>query len=159
MGRFKCTVADVACTETAMNTKSMRLPPRRILTPNKRKESEGVVYALSTIKKQKPDSPLPDFDKESDPDPSNQLLAGYLAHEFLTKGTLFGQPWHPARTESSAAASVSKSMEAKPSCRESEAKPDVEKFQTYLEVADLINRGGAHLSGIVNPTQLAGFLL
>ncbi|XP_015891340.2 uncharacterized protein LOC107425815 [Ziziphus jujuba] len=124
-----------------MNTKTMRLPPRRILTPNKRKESEGVVNALSTTKKQKPDSPLPDSNKEPDPAPSNQLLAGYLAHEFLTKGTLFGQPWDPARAESSPAASVSKSMEAKPSeSPESEAEPHVENIQRYLEVADLMNR-------------------
>ncbi|KAF3436118.1 hypothetical protein FNV43_RR23210 [Rhamnella rubrinervis] len=132
----------------------MRLPPRRISTSNKRKESEGGVDALSTSKKQKPDSPRPGLDKESDPESSNQLLAGYLAHEFLTKGTLLGQPWDPARAES-AAVSVSK---PKPTAEMEEAEPHVERLQRYLEVADLINKGGAHLPGIVNPTHLAGFL-
>ena len=132
----------------------MRLPPRRISTSNKRKESEGGVYALSTTKKQKPDSPQPGSDTESDPDLSNQLLAGYLAHEFLTKGTLFGQQWDPAGAESGAV-SVSK---PKSTTEMEEAEPHVKKLQRYLAVADLINKGGAHLPGIVNPTQLAGFL-
>lgn len=72
---------------------------------------------------------------------SGQLLAGYLAHEFLTKGTLLGQPWCRSGEDEA---------EAEP--------PQYEKLERYVEVADLLKTDGAQLAGIVNPTQLARFL-
>ncbi|XP_027938050.1 uncharacterized protein LOC114192507 isoform X3 [Vigna unguiculata] len=95
-----------------MNTKTMRLPPRRVLTPtNKRKERDDPfdrpkpIPAPPTTKILKPDRPVDPITATSkavfvEPKPSNQLLAGYLAHEFLTKGTLLGQPWAPPKGKS-----------------------------------------------------------
>ncbi|XP_073112084.1 uncharacterized protein [Elaeis guineensis] len=82
---------------------------------------------------------------------SNQLLAGYLAHEFLTKGTLFGQRWEPARSE------PEKSLETvRPAVRD---EPEPAKPQrAYVEVSHLVKMGGVHIPGVVNPTQLARWL-
>ncbi|KAG2713671.1 hypothetical protein I3843_04G178200 [Carya illinoinensis] len=84
-----------------MSTKTMRLPPRRVLTPKvidkKRKEREGLgLGALEPSSKPSRSKPAGCVD---DPIPSNRLLAGYLAHEFLTRGTLLGLPWDPAKKE------------------------------------------------------------
>lgn len=140
----------------------MRLPPRRVLTPNainnKRKDREE----FDALKPKPPPPPtkLPEPDAPQD-EPispsSNQLLAGYLAHEFLTKGTLFGQLWDPVENE---VVPVSPKKRAKPS-RNGEAEPSggqLEDYQRYVEVASLLKTDGAHLPGIVNPTQLACFL-
>ncbi|KAJ0113192.1 hypothetical protein Patl1_01734 [Pistacia atlantica] len=73
----------------------MRLPPRRVLTPTKRKERDD--YKPPTTKSLKPTPAEPESYKAPDPvTSSNQLLAGYLAHEYLTKGTLFGKPFEAA---------------------------------------------------------------
>ncbi|PKU62643.1 uncharacterized protein LOC110112863 [Dendrobium catenatum] len=68
----------------------------------------------------------------------NRLLAGYLAHEFLTSGTLFGQMWDPARSVQPV------------------RKP--EPVMAYADVAVLLKGNGAHIPGVVNPTQLARWL-
>ncbi|XP_059433029.1 uncharacterized protein LOC132166260 [Corylus avellana] len=143
-----------------MNTKTMRLPPRRVLTPNainnKRKDREE----FDALKPQTPPTKLPKPDApQAEPisPSSNQLLAGYLAHEFLSKGTLFGQLWDPVENE---VVPVSPKKRAKPS-RNGEAEPSggqLEDYQRYVEVASLLKTDGAHLPGIVNPTQLACFL-
>lgn len=162
-GSVWCLAADVACTQNGtMNTKTMRLPPRRILTPNainnkKRKDREEFdALKPSTTKLTKPE---PDAPKAEPINQSNQLLAGYLAHEFLTRGTLFGQPWgDPAKNEVVPVSPPKK--RAKPS-RNDEAEPSdgqLEDYQRYVEVASLLKTDGAHLPGIVNPTQLACFL-
>lgn len=67
----------------------------------------------------------------------NRLLAGYLAHEFLTKGSLFGRCWDAAAT---------------PETKQGEAP------MTYAEVALLLKTEEAQIQGIVNPTQLARWL-
>ncbi|XAR58659.1 hypothetical protein NMG60_11014141 [Bertholletia excelsa] len=118
---------------------------RRLVTPVppaplKRKPSFKAPTPLSS-KQARLGSPAPTH-KPKEPDSSNQLLAGYLAHEFLTKGTLFGLPWNPARAEGLTR----------------KAEPRDEKYQRYLEVSDLIKMDGAHFPGTVNPTQLARFL-
>lgn len=134
-------------------TKTMRLPPRRLITtpgpsigpntrPNKRKQRDGEAHQLSLLAKLS--TPL----SPSLPPPQNQqLLAGYLAHEFFTKGTLFGQAWDHSVTAS----------EAEPT-EKLRAEPNVKDYQSYVEVANLFKHGGAHFEGIVNPTQLAGLL-
>lgn len=91
------------------------------------------------------------FSKPHEPAYRNQLLAGYLAHEFLTKGTLFGEKWEPARP--GAAEPVSAESKGK-----DKAEPSSEAFKRYVEVADLLKRNGAYLPGIVNPTQLKRYL-
>ncbi|XVF81025.1 hypothetical protein PTKIN_Ptkin15bG0123200 [Pterospermum kingtungense] len=153
-----------------MNTKTMRLPPRRVSMPNannKRKERDDFDLKHFTpppTKSSKPAVPLAGLDQAAQPSvlPS-QLLAGYLAHEFLTRRTLFGQLWDPARPQQAAAESgTGIREEAEPSERsragEAEPKPKEENHQMYVEVASLMKADGAHIPGIVNPSQLARFL-
>lgn len=79
---------------------------------------------------------------------SNRLLAGYLAHEFLTKGTLFGRRWEPGRSE------PGKSPEPPVRSEPDPAKPP----RAYVEVSQLLKTEGVHIPGVVNPTQLARWL-
>lgn len=154
----------MACTEQRdMNTKTMRLPPRRVLLPTKRKERED--YKSPTTKSLKPTPAQPESYKVPEPDSSsNQLLAGYLAYEYLTKGTLFGKPFDAARDQAgqgpaSGQASAVEPKKVKPE-KKDEAEPQLEEenYKRYVEVASLLKTGGAHVPGIVNPTQLARFL-
>lgn len=83
---------------------------------------------------------------------SNRLLAGYLAHEFLSRGTLFGEKYEPARSEAASMASCSPAE-----CKRT--KPEARKEnQSYAEVASILKMDGAHLPGIVNPAQLARWI-
>ncbi|KAK1559387.1 hypothetical protein Q3G72_013908 [Acer saccharum] len=79
----------------------MRLPPRRVLTQTKRKHRDDLddPKLSSFTKLPKPITSQPGFNKAAKPDSSNQLLAGYMAHEYLTKATLFGQPFDPAQAQ------------------------------------------------------------
>ncbi|KAJ7972618.1 putative Embryo sac development arrest 6 [Quillaja saponaria] len=170
-----------------MNTKTMRLPPRRVLTAttpssnptNKRKERENGFDGAkpstpSTAKVIKPGTPKlgsePSSSKRIESASSNQLLAGYLAHEFLTKGNLLGQTWDPDRGEPARNVSTkdwrrngkqSEKWKAEPKRKVVEPEPELEeneKNQKYAEVASLLKTNGAHLPGIFNPTQLGRFL-
>ncbi|XP_076914886.1 uncharacterized protein LOC143574045 [Bidens hawaiensis] len=106
--------------------------------------------------------------KPARPPSDNKLMAGYLAHEFLTKGTLFGQPWDPARADAapvSAAAHLAdfrKPMKQIVSQKEKPAEPklgDKRKFDSYAQRSGiLMGKNGVHIPGIVNPTQLTRFL-
>ncbi|PRQ25774.1 hypothetical protein RchiOBHm_Chr6g0287331 [Rosa chinensis] len=147
-----------------MNTKTMRLPPRRISTTNassnsnapttKRKETESALDAPHPAKalKLSPTEPAHQAAVSEPALASCHLLAGYLAHEFLTKGTLLGQLWDPTARSSAEEQPVTKSPDRR------EAEPQYEKLERYVEVADLLKTDGAQLAGIVNPTQLARFL-
>ncbi|WCJ38281.1 embryo sac development arrest 6 [Euphorbia peplus] len=156
-----------------MNTKTMRLPPRRVLTSNKRKDCEGydslkpsspIYHAPSSslpstpTKLAKPVQPAPlQAKKKLLPEPpavsSNQLLAGYLAHEYLTKGTLFGQQWDPSKPQAEPNKKIKLSQKFR------EAEPGKDNYQRYVEVSNLLMREeGAHLPGVFNPSQLARFL-
>ncbi|KAI3829778.1 hypothetical protein L1987_03906 [Smallanthus sonchifolius] len=98
----------------------------------------------------------------------NKLLAGYLAHEFLSKGTLFGQPWDPARADAVPVSAADHSAEFRKPMKQlvsqkgkpSEPKPgDKRKFESYTQVSGLLmGKNGVHIPGIVNPTQLTRFL-
>lgn len=147
-----------------MNTKTMRLPPRRVLTPTKRKERDDFdAPAPAKLLKPATSQLQAVSDKAAaaaEPVPSNQVLAGYLAHEYLARGTLFGQPFDPARSQPVDSRKVTKPGkrdEAEPNNGAEPSKGE-EKYQRYVEVASLLKRDGAHISGIVNPTQLAHFL-
>ncbi|KAL3531206.1 hypothetical protein ACH5RR_010528 [Cinchona calisaya] len=166
-----------------MSATMMNHSRRQILTPgpsiNKRKERDGLdgfkPSAITTKNLAKPSihrapTTTPGNNKSTaQPACSNQLLAGYLAHEYLTKGTLFGEAFDPARAEAvpvcssssdrgkPAANNAHEKREAEPSVKDKD-EGRVEKQQRYLEVADLLKGDGAHLPGIVNPTQLARFL-
>ncbi|KAG6519537.1 hypothetical protein ZIOFF_023031 [Zingiber officinale] len=68
----------------------------------------------------------------------NRLLAGFLAHEFLSTGTLLGQRWDP----SSGAVKQGRPAAA-----------------AYTQVSYLLLKvKGPHIAGVLNPTQLAGWL-
>lgn len=149
----------MACYKSKRTAK-MSQPPRRILTPGasrKRKEME----AFYTIKPPAPPilakppvrAPAPAAAAAAEPVASNKLLAGYMAHEFLTKGTLFGQRWDPARAD---AVALSKRT-GKPKA-EAESSRSAEQQQSYVEVASLLKSDGVHIPGIVNPTQLARWI-
>ncbi|CAF2116787.1 hypothetical protein Bca4012_097295 [Brassica carinata] len=153
-----------------MNTKTMRLPPRRVQTPDKRKERDGVISSVvqkppeTSVKKLPPPHvvnrpPVNSNTNKSliaaEPVGSNQLiLAGYLSHEFLTNGTLFGEQWDPARAQ----AGATESKKLKRSHISEPAEESEPKRKRYVEVANLLRSDGAHLPGIVNPAQLARFL-
>ncbi|KAK7344032.1 hypothetical protein VNO77_13239 [Canavalia gladiata] len=125
--------------------------PRRMLpsgSPKKRKHAEA----------DKPAST-----KAAEPKPSNRLLAGYLAHEFLTKGTLLGQKFEPASDISVCSTSAEGkrsqlSFQAAVSAVEP-TRPDVRKdHESYSEVASIMKTDGTHIKGIVNPTQLSRWI-
>ncbi|CAO2832213.1 unnamed protein product [Amaranthus hypochondriacus] len=86
------------------------------------------------------------------PNSSNRLLAGYMAHEFLTKGTLFGQKFDPARAE---ALPVSA---AEPKRKAAVEPGSIKPNRSYADVAQLLKADGTHIPGIVNPTQLARWI-
>ncbi|KAK7396448.1 hypothetical protein VNO78_17467 [Psophocarpus tetragonolobus] len=119
-----------------MSTKTMRAPPRRVPHPLGVGDSSGSKRKQRdhdpSRPKSKPLAPLrPEpSQKGPNPMPSNMLLAGYLAHQFLTKGTLLG----PSEEES-----------------------PQQKHERYVEVSLLLKTKGPNLCHIVNPTQLAHF--
>ncbi|KAK4586012.1 hypothetical protein RGQ29_023263 [Quercus rubra] len=125
---------------------------RRILTPGasrKRKEREAL-YSLKPSA-----STASAASKPSELKSSNRLLAGYMAYEFLTRGTLLGQKFDPARAEAVPVGSLSSSAESK-----REAEPSVKKkeHQSYGDVANILKTEGTHIPDIVNPTQLARWI-
>ncbi|KAJ0612511.1 hypothetical protein HanHA300_Chr01g0028361 [Helianthus annuus] len=70
---------------------------------------------------------------------SNKLLAGYMAHEFRTKGTVLGHKLEGDRAEKGA----------------------VVENERYKEITSLLmmrNDGGVHIPGVVNPAQLARWI-
>lgn len=86
------------------------------------------------------------------PAPSgNRLLAGYMAHEFLSKGTLFGKQWPPERPDPNSASNQTGRVADRPAT--SNQAPTA-----YDEVAYLLKTDGVHIPGVVNPTQLARWL-
>uniref|UniRef100_A0A2P2K665 Uncharacterized protein MANES_13G037700 n=1 Tax=Rhizophora mucronata TaxID=61149 RepID=A0A2P2K665_RHIMU len=164
-----------------MNTKTMRLPPRRVVTSNKRKERDGFdllkpstpqpqvqphpppVLQPPAAKSLKPTPPLVGSEKLPETASNNRLLAGYLAHEYLTRGTLFAQPWDPARADAVPVSDAEYSKTVQPSQKaeadcSGKAEPNNENYQRYVEVSGLLKTDGAHIPGIVNPTQLRFFL-
>lgn len=84
--------------------------------------------------------------------PTNELLAGYLAFEYLTRGTLLGEKYDPSRAVSTAMLGGSSSSSAEPSL-----KTKMEK-KSYAEVSNVLKSEGVHIPGIVNPTQLARWI-
>jgi hypothetical protein len=75
----------------------------------------------------------------------NKLLAGHLAHEFLTRGTLLGRRIEPSRGGPAPVAADVRDEEPDPKRR-------------YAEVSLLLMTSGAHIPGVVNPTQLGRWL-
>ncbi|CAL9079994.1 unnamed protein product [Musa textilis] len=133
----------------------------------------GEAAAAGALRKRKDREPSdsPRARSPSGPDPGrpapardNRVLAGCLAHEFLTKGTLFGKRWEPNGSEPD-----NKMANAgRPGSEDSE--PDKERANpirsparskppmAYAEVSYLLKADGARIPGVVNPTQLARWL-
>lgn len=98
--------------------------------------------------------------KAAEPPPSNGLLAGYLAHEFLTKGTLLGRrvELDSARPDLSGSTSVEQKR-IRLNSPTGEVKPSaVKEHGSYEEVANLLKIKGTCIKGIVNPTQLSNWI-
>lgn len=116
---------------------------RRGLAPNKRKDRE-FQKPSKFIKPSHHRAAAPT--ETNKPAPKNQLLAGYMAYEFLSKGTLFGKPWDQIRPE------------AKPVDEPSRVR-QVERHERYVEVSGLLKTdSGIQIPGVFNPTQLARVL-
>ncbi|XP_022761156.1 uncharacterized protein LOC111307411 [Durio zibethinus] len=130
---------------------------RRILTPGisrKRKEREAFYSFEPSIPVQSSVYTSPKTQPSTNC--SNRLLAGYMAHEFLTRGTLFGQKFDPARAE---AMPIVGSLADPRKPVKQETEPNLKKeSQSYAEVAIILKDEGAHIPGIVNPTQLARWI-
>ncbi|TKW05392.1 hypothetical protein SEVIR_7G172400v4 [Setaria viridis] len=77
----------------------------------------------------------------------NKLLAGHLAHEFLAHGTLLGRRIEPSRAGPAQATAPAPAARAEPDPR-----------RRYAEVSWLLMTSGAHVPGVVNPTQLGRWL-
>ncbi|XP_030463917.2 uncharacterized protein LOC115683524 [Syzygium oleosum] len=86
----------------------------------------------------------------------NRLLAGYMAHEFLTMGTLLG-----SRPEAAAAAAA---RDEEPPPKQQQPPPQgVEEVGkkpsgSYGEVASILKADGVHVPGILNPSHLARWI-
>ncbi|VYS69221.1 unnamed protein product [Arabidopsis thaliana] len=148
-----------------MNTKTMRLPPRRVISGAVAgKQTESAVINPSppptkSIVKKTPIIPRPTTTATvalAEPVCSNQLLAGYLAHEFLNNGTLFGELWNP--TKAQAGPLTTQSIDPRKNKPSHDIEPSDHKRRRYVEVANILRVDGTHLPGIVNPSQLARFL-
>lgn len=118
--------------------KKRKEPAESFKPPPKRREPPKPTSKPPTPKSAPKPSPLGRADPPALP-AKNRLLAGYLAHEFLTKGTLLGQPFGPAGAEP-----------AKPAVAVKVEQP----LASYAELAYLLKFDGTHVPGIVNPTQL-----
>ncbi|KAJ1271850.1 hypothetical protein BS78_06G157400 [Paspalum vaginatum] len=116
----------------------------------KRKERERELQAaqaqplLAPANKAEPWKPAPG--RAAGCSNGNKLLAGHLAHEFLAHGTLLGQRIEPSRAGAAPAHQA-------PAAR---AEPDPKR--RYAEVSWLLMTSGAHIPGVVNPTQLGRWL-
>lgn len=87
----------------------------------------------------------------------NSVLAGYMAYEYLTKGTLLGQKFDPARPRATAPVNALADPKKRKSSPE-ESEPNPKPNQNYVEIASLLRSDGTHIPGIVNPTQLAQWI-
>ncbi|XP_009398859.2 uncharacterized protein LOC103983362 [Musa acuminata AAA Group] len=96
-----------------------------------------------------PRAESPAWSDRSRPAPArdNRLLAGCLAHEFLTRGTLLGKRWDANGSEPN-------NKFAGPILSGSGAEPP----SSYAEVSYLLKAEGARIPGVVNPSQLARWL-
>ncbi|KAK1426765.1 hypothetical protein QVD17_15445 [Tagetes erecta] len=147
--------------QTTMNHTPRQLTPMASNKPKARNEAFDFLKPSTTHKLAKPIIPRPAAPfkavKPARPPTDNKLLAGYLAHEFLTKGTLFGQPWDPARSMAHTA-DVRKPVSQK--LKPAEPKlGEKRKLESYADVSGVfMGKNGAHIPGIVNPTQLTRFL-
>ncbi|KAK4266179.1 hypothetical protein QN277_027139 [Acacia crassicarpa] len=88
---------------------------------------------------------------EAKPMSWNRLLAGYMAHEFLTRGTLFGQKFDSGGSAAVHSATSSSPASAAPAMIRKED-------NNRAEMASIVKSDETHIPGIVNPSQLARWM-
>ncbi|KAK7245342.1 hypothetical protein RIF29_40182 [Crotalaria pallida] len=120
-------------TTTAMPKKSLSTKLGEQKSSASKKPSKLLAYPASNSKCSKPKMSKHNKCLEGK---NHHLLAGYLAHEYLTKRTLMGRRWDQL---------PSQRVEPK----------QEEKVLKYMEIAHLLKTDGSEMDGIVNPTQLA----
>ncbi|KAK3158483.1 hypothetical protein QOZ80_2AG0137810 [Eleusine coracana subsp. coracana] len=129
-------------------------PPRFFANPDPRMRFSKQPGRPAVVRPgPKPPAPPPPADA-AECAAGTKLLAGYLAHEYLTYGTLLGKPMlppPPIQKEKHHAA-------AAPASSGATAPPPPKPAERCAEVSRLIMAGGAHIPGIVNPSQLGGWL-
>ncbi|KAK1267697.1 hypothetical protein QJS04_geneDACA000018 [Acorus gramineus] len=134
----------------------MRNHTRQKLTPigsKKRKAGDGLLDTPMPPRLE----PMPQADpvvEPQQPPSTKRLLAGYFAHEFLTRGTLFGQKFDPARAEAAAALQAQPQSPNADTARLQPEEPPV----GYSDVAYLLKTDGAHIPSVYNPAQLVRWM-
>jgi hypothetical protein len=105
--------------------------------------------------------------KGYEPISPNKLLAGYLAYEFLTKGTLMGKPFVSSEGQTKEEVNSDDGEEENGNGGEegeatkamSSQRPKMKtKMEMYVGIMEMLMSGEIHLQGVVNPTQIARFL-
>lgn len=141
---------------------------RTILTPGasrKRKERESFyTSAAAHATATKPAQALAQAHaaaKEGPAEPpamsDNRLLAGLMAHEFLTKGTLLGTM--PEAASSPRGDDPTPPKQQQPPPQQPPQTEEVGKPSgSYGEVASILKADGVHVPGILNPSQLARWI-
>lgn len=126
-----------------------RLIPGASRKRKEREPSDGVTSEKPIVKLPEVSGSYRAAATQLKPLSSNRLLAGFMACEFLSKGTLLGQKFDPARLE----------VDANNKKVESRSQPSGKlEPTTYAEVANMLKSDGAHIPGVVNPTQLARWI-
>ncbi|KAL3812336.1 hypothetical protein ACJIZ3_013604 [Penstemon smallii] len=160
------------CTPKLKRTVRMSYNSHKISTPwssRKRKERDSF-YSSTSSKPSVPQAAVSGTNRvstsskeaEQQPLSSNRVLAGYMAYEFLTKGTLLGQKFDPARAEAIPVNSPD-SKRNKPSQSQVHVGIEAERIgmskpHNYAEMANLLKSDGAHIPEVVNPTHLARWI-
>ncbi|KAG6597349.1 hypothetical protein SDJN02_09994, partial [Cucurbita argyrosperma subsp. argyrosperma] len=117
--------------------------------------SRGLLSAGPSRKRKEPSA----LKAGEQPITSNRLLAGYMAYEFLTKGTILGRKFDPDRAEASPFPNaVAQYKKPKTEAAPPEIIKKEHQIQSYADVATILKTDKAQISGIVNPTQLARWL-
>ncbi|KAK1290444.1 hypothetical protein QJS10_CPB18g01961 [Acorus calamus] len=139
----------------------MRNHTRQKLTPigsKKRKAGDGLLDTPKPPRLEPIPQAEPVVEPQQPPPSTKRLLAGYFAHEFLTRGTLFGQKFDPARAEAAAALQAKQPQQEKsPNADTARLQPD-EPPVGYSDVAYLLKTDGAHIPSVYNPAQLVRWM-
>ncbi|MCL7033575.1 hypothetical protein MKW94_023572 [Papaver nudicaule] len=147
---------------------SSRSKPDYGVASRKRKDRDEALAMMANKHTEPPPPPLKSPSAPAVSKDNNWLLAGYLAHEFLTGGTLLGQKWDPARaTANPITPRSTNNVRRGPTGAAADVKgggggpttPVRPQQKIYADVAGLLKSSeGAHIEGVVNPTQLAKWL-
>ncbi|KAK4744583.1 hypothetical protein SAY87_010895 [Trapa incisa] len=155
--------------------------PRRILPPGalrKRAERDATLPKPEVIAAMKPPRPTPQAKPAAEPKVDDKILAGCMAYEFLTRGTLLGRVLDNGQTQAVHVSPPGSSKETRtnwmkesrglnngrtnaaahmsPPGPNKETHPSqMKKSQSYTELARVLKMEGAYIPGIVNPTDLA----